>query len=210
MHILMILDSYFDYFQMIKSCPSDSNDFYFETNLTKILFLLYRTDINLVIIDSSAFESSLYKIFSLVHECNRNIMILPYNSSEKKISKENYISYCDFLNKSVTKKISSAVLAEYRRFLDYFASDFEIDSESVIKKLFDTLFLKSNQTADLRELSEQVFGKASQKHINTIYGYIFRLRKALGDDKKPPEIIVKIKKGIYRLNLPVSVKPALF
>ncbi|MBO4731516.1 MAG: helix-turn-helix domain-containing protein [Spirochaetaceae bacterium] len=210
MNILMVLDSYFDYYQMIKNCPSDSNVFYFETNLTKILFLLYRTEINLVIIDSAAFEGSLCKIFSLIYECNRNIMILPYNSFEKTISKDNYISYCNFLNKSVMDRVSPAVLTEYNRFLSYFASDYEIDSESAIKKLFNMLFLKSNQTADLRELSEQVFGKVSEKHTNTIYGYIFRLRKALGDDKKPPEIIVKVKKGIYHLNLPVSENPALF
>ena len=208
MNILMVLDSYFDYYQMIKNCPSDSNVFYFETNLTKILFLLYRTEINLVIVDSMVLETPLDKLLSIINEYDKSILILPYNLAEKKISTEKYRVYCNFINLSALKMLDedSDEVGEYKKFLDYFATECESEYESVLKRLFGALVSKPDRSAYLSELCEFIFGEVTEKHINTIYGYIHRLRDVLGDDKREPKIVVKVEKGKYRINLPPQVE----
>ena len=212
MKILMILDSYFDYFRLIKSCPIASDLFYFEKNLTKILFLLYKTDIKLVLADCAVIDPPLNKIFSLIQEYDKSILIIPYNIPVPSLTSAKYKVYCNFINMSALEKLSkdSEEIALYTKCLDYFAAECEADRGSILKRIFDVFASKWDKCICLSELSEFIFGKVTKKHINTVYGYIHKLRGALGDDKRVPKIVVKVEKGKYRLNLPSKSDVKLF
>ena len=212
MKILMILDSYFDYFRLIKCYPFTSDLFYFEKNLTKILFLLYKADIKLVLADCAVIDPPLNKIFSLIQEYDKNILLMPYNIPAPSLSAAKYKVYCNFINKSALEILpkDSKEITLYKMCKDFFAAGCEAERGNILKRIFDMFVSKPDKCICLAELSEFVFGKVTKKHINTIYGYIHKLRGILGDDKREPKIVVKVEKGKYRLNLPSKAEVKLF
>ena len=100
MKILMVLDSYFEYFRLAKRYSLSSDLFCFEKNLTKILFLLYKTDRRLVLADCAVIDPPLNKIFSLIQEYDKSILIIPYNLPVPSLSAAKYKVYCNFINMS--------------------------------------------------------------------------------------------------------------
>ncbi|MBO4732521.1 MAG: hypothetical protein J5597_06940, partial [Spirochaetaceae bacterium] len=127
MKILMILDSYFDYFRLIKCYPFTSDLFYFEKNLTKILFLLYKADIKLVLADCAVIDPPLNKIFSLIQEYDKNILIMPYNLPVSNLSAAKYKLYCNFINMPALEMIpkDSGEITLYTKCMNFFAAGCE-------------------------------------------------------------------------------------
>ena len=213
MKILMVLDSYFDYFRLIKSYPFAPDLFYFEKNITKTLFLLYQNDIKLLLADCAVINPSLNKIFSLVREYDKNILIVPYNLPVPNFYAKKYEVYCNFINMSALEILpkDSEEIAVYTQCMDFFSAGCGAGGYGdILKRIFDAFASKPDKCIYLSELSELIFGKVTQKHMNKVYGYIHKLRVVLGDDKRNPKIIVKVSKGQYRLNLPADTDINLF
>ncbi len=204
MKILMVLDSYFDYFRLKNNYLLASDLFYFEKDITEILFLLYRTDIKLILVDCAVVDPPLNRIFSLIQEYDKSILIIPYNLPVPYFSVSKYKMYCNFINLYALEMLpkDSVGIALYNKCMEYFTSEYEVESENISKRVFDAFASEPDKCICLSELCEYIFGTVTEKHLNTTYGYIHKLRCTLGDDKRKPKIIVKVEKGKYKLNLP--------
>ena len=67
------------------------------------------------------------------------------------------------------------------------------------KKLLNFLVQFQNKSVSIETLQEKVFGEASEKNRNLLYGLIHEVREAIGDNLTHPHDLIRFRKGRYKL-----------
>lgn len=71
----------------------------------------------------------------------------------------------------------------------------------VEKKLYTLLKNRVEEELSLEEMCRELWGEQTDGNTKTLYTYIYRIKHILEENVSSPEILVKAKKGCYKLTL---------
>ncbi|MDD6486512.1 MAG: hypothetical protein PUF61_06185 [Spirochaetales bacterium] len=123
-------------------------------------------------------------------------------STQSNLSFQNYIGYWKALNGITSYSDDSyneKIEAKLKKLAISLRKTDNLEISKNAKKLLDFFVEFQNKSISIETLQEKVFGEASPKNRNLLYGLIHEIRKSIGDDLSHPKDLIRFKKGRYKL-----------
>ncbi|MBO4728062.1 MAG: hypothetical protein J5631_06565 [Spirochaetaceae bacterium] len=122
-------------------------------------------------------------------------------STQTNLSYKSYVNYWNALNGiKLCKNGADCVLEKKLEALAFSLKRTNcLDISKNARKLLEVFSEFHNKPVAVEALQVKVFGEASEKNRNLLYGLIHEIRKAAGDDLERPRNLIRCKKGCYKL-----------
>lgn len=132
-------------------------------------------------------------MFIPIHWFEFSILLYDVNNDKAPLSEILCSELCTEEKKEQTRRLLNSAMHTIHR-LQCLPQQFR----AAEKKLY-AILMETNAALSLKEMSYALWGTCTSAHIKTLYTYIHRIKHLLQEDQSRPEVLVKIKKGCYKL-----------
>ena len=204
MKFLLFSDSAETHFRVRKIVEPSVDSLVTTKDESLFLKIIHTSIFDLFLIDLDS-KNLLSNLREKVRECKLRTPWILFNLNTK-LSTKNYINYWKAFNgigSSLDDCDSS--IEEKLKLLVYSISAKPKENHNYLKlsknakKLFDFFVKYQNKSISCETLENEILGEISQKNTNILYGLIHEIRKAIGDDLKKPQNLIRCKKRRYKL-----------